>query len=52
MTVKAQFKDESGYYDLTLTYNPELWSVAELIAHEMDKSNSKLIQIYFNEKLN
>lgn len=52
MIVKAEFRDEAGTYTMTFSYNPELWTVAELIAHEMDKSNSKLIRIILNEKQN
>jgi len=52
MIVKAEFRDKAGTYTMTLSYDPELWTIAELVAHEMDKSNSKLIRIISNEKLN
>lgn len=50
--VKAEFRDEAGTYTMTFSYDPQLWTVAELIAHEMDKSNSKLIRIISNDNIN
>lgn len=49
-TLKAQFKDEAGIYTMTWSYNPELWQVRDLILHECNKSNSKLVNILSNEK--
>jgi hypothetical protein len=50
--VKAEFKDEAGKYTMTFSFNPDLYTIAEIVAHEMDKSNSKLIRIISNEELN
>jgi hypothetical protein len=50
--LKAQFQDEAGLYTMTWSFNPELWSVRDLISHECQKSNSKLVTIISNEKLN
>jgi hypothetical protein len=50
--LKAQFQDEAGLYTMTWSYNAELWSVRDLISHECQKSNSKLVNIISNEKLN
>jgi hypothetical protein len=50
--LKAQFQDKAGIYTMTWSYNSELWGVRDLIQHECHKSNSKLINILSNEKLN
>ena len=50
--LKAQFEDSAGFYTMTWSFNPELWSVRDLISHECHKSNSKLVTIISNEKLN
>ena len=50
--LKAQFQDEAGLYTMTWSFNPKLWSVRDLISHECQKSNSKLVTIISNEKLN
>lgn len=50
--LKAQFEDKAGVYTMTWSFNPELWSVRDLIQHECHKSNSKLLNIISNEKLN
>ncbi len=44
-TLKAQFKDDAGYYTMTWSYNPELWEAKDLISHECKKCKSKFIQI-------
>jgi hypothetical protein len=49
--LKAQFQDKAGIYTMTWSYNSELWGVRDLIQHECQKSNSKLINILSNEKL-
>lgn len=46
--LKAQFKDEAGIYTMTWSYNPDLWEVKDLLAHECSKSNSQLIKILSN----
>ena len=50
--LKAQFQDSAGLYIMTWSFNSELWSVRDLILHECHKSNSKLVTIISNEKLN
>ena len=52
LVLKAQFKDKAGFYTMMWSYNPELWAVKDLLAHEQKKSNSKLVNIISNEKLN
>ena len=44
-TIKAQFKDDAGYYTMTWSYNPQLWEVKDLISNETKKSKSKFVQI-------
>ena len=51
-TLKAQFKDEAGLYTMIWSYDANLWEVKDLIQHECHKSNSKLVNIISNEKLN
>ena len=48
--LKAQFEDSAGFYTMTWSFNPELWSVRDLISHECQKSNSKLVKIISNGK--
>lgn len=48
--LKAQFQDDAGLYTMTWSYNDELWSIKDLIAHECQKSNSKLVKIISNGK--
>jgi hypothetical protein len=43
-TIKAQFKDEAGYYTMTWSFNPELWQVKDIISHECKISNSTFIK--------
>lgn len=43
-TVKAQFKDEAGYYTMIFTFNHELYSIKDIIAHECQKENSQFIK--------
>lgn len=50
--LKAQFKDKAGFYTMTWSFNSSLWSARDILANEQKKSNSKLIQIISNEKLN
>jgi hypothetical protein len=50
--LKAEFQDKAGTYTMTWSYNAELWEVKDLIQHECHKSNSKLVNIISNEKLN
>jgi hypothetical protein len=52
LVLKAQFKDEAGYYTMTWSFNPDLWQAKDLLSHECKKSNSKLVNIISNEKLN
>jgi hypothetical protein len=42
--IKAQFKDEAGYYTMTWSFNPELWEVKDIISHECKTSNSTFIK--------
>jgi hypothetical protein len=43
--LKAKFKDESGYYTMIWSYNPNMWEVKDILANEMIKSNSKLVEL-------
>lgn len=43
-TIKAQFKDEAGYYTMIFTFNQELWAIKDIIAHECQKENSTFIK--------
>jgi hypothetical protein len=43
--LKAKFKDEAGYYTMIWSYNPNMWEVKDILANEMIKSNSKLIEL-------
>jgi len=51
-TLKAKFQDEAGFYTMIFSFNPDLWEVKDILAHECKKSNSKLINIISHEKLN
>ena len=42
--IKAQFKDEAGYYTMTWSFNPELWQVRDIIRHECKTSKSTFIK--------
>jgi hypothetical protein len=42
--IKAQFKDEAGYYTMTWSFNPTLWEVKDIIQHECKISNSQFIK--------
>ena len=48
IVLKAKFKDEAGFYTMIWSYNPDLWSAKDLLAHECSKSNSQLIEILSN----
>ena len=48
--LKAQFKDEAGFYTMIWSYNPDLWEVKDLLAHECKKEKSKLVKIISNGK--
>jgi hypothetical protein len=50
--LKAEFQDSAGTYTMTWSYNADLWEVKDLIQQECHKSNSKLVNIISNEKLN
>jgi hypothetical protein len=43
-TIKAQFKDEAGYYTMIFTFNHELWTIKDIISHECKSSNSTFIK--------
>jgi protein-tyrosine phosphatase len=43
-TIKAQFKDQAGYYTMIFTFNQELWTIKDIIAHECKKENSQFIK--------
>jgi hypothetical protein len=43
--LKAKFKDEAGYYTMIWSYNPNMWEVKDILANEMIRSNSKLIEL-------
>ena len=45
IVLKAKFKDEAGYYTMIWSYNPNMWEVKDILANEMIKSNSKLIEL-------
>lgn len=42
--IKAQFKDEAGYYTMTFTFNHDIWSIKEIIQHECYKAKSTFIK--------
>lgn len=47
--IKAQFKDEAGYYTMIWSFNPDLWQVRDIIKNECKISNSTFIKfIEFN----
>jgi len=48
--VKAQFKDEAGYYTMTWSFNHELWTIKDIIQHECEKSKSTFIKFLNHEK--
>jgi hypothetical protein len=52
LILKAQFKDKAGYYTMTWSYNPELKRAKDFLSNEIKTSNSNLIKIISNEKLN
>jgi len=43
-TIKAQFKDEAGYYTMIWSFNHELYQIKDIIAHECQSSNSLFIK--------
>lgn len=45
--IKAQFKDDAGFYTMIFTFNHELWTIKDIIQHECSKSNSQFIK-YIN----
>lgn len=51
--LKAQFKDDAGYYTMTWSYNPNMWEVKDILYNEMVKSNSRLLKVeVLNKKQN
>ena len=50
--LKAQFQDQAGFYTMTWSYDANLWEVKDIIQNECSKSNSQLVNILSNEKLN
>lgn len=42
--IKAQFKDEYGFYTMIFTFNADLWQAKDIIQNECQKSNSQFIQ--------
>ncbi len=42
--IKAQFKDQAGYYTMTWSFNPGLWEVKDIISHECKTNNSTFIK--------
>lgn len=51
-TVKAQFKDEAGYYTMIFTFNHELWTINDILSHECKSSNSQFIKFINYEESN
>jgi len=51
-TIKAQFKDEAGYYTMIFTFNHELWTIKDIISHECFKAKSKFIKFINYEESN
>lgn len=43
-TIKAQFKDEAGYYTMTWSFNHEIWTIKDIIQNECKSSNSQFIK--------
>lgn len=42
--IKAQFKDEYGFYTMIFTFNADLWQAKDIIQNECQNSNSQFIQ--------
>lgn len=51
-TVKAQFKDEAGFYTMIFTFNHELWTIKYILSHECKSSNSQFIKFINYEESN
>jgi hypothetical protein len=45
--IKAQFKDESGYYTMTWSFDPNLWEIIDIIRNECQVSNAKFIKYIY-----
>jgi hypothetical protein len=48
-TIKAQFKDEAGYYTMMWYFNHELYQIKDIIAHECLTYNSTFIKFINHE---
>lgn len=48
-TIKAQFKDDSGYYTMMWTFNHEIWTIKDIIQHECKSSKSQFIKFINHE---
>jgi len=48
--IKAQFKDEAGYYTMTWSFNPTLWEVKDIIQNECKKSKATFIKFISYDK--
>lgn len=51
-TIKAQFKDEAGYYTMIFIFNHELWTIKDILSHECQSSNSQFIKFINYEESN
>jgi len=49
--IKASFKDKAGYYTMTWSFDPKLWEVKDLLYNEMIKSDSRLLEVKYLNKL-
>lgn len=47
--IKAQFKDQAGYYTMTWSFNHELYQIKDIIAHECSTYNSTFIKFINHE---
>lgn len=45
---KAKFQDEAGFYTMTFSFNPDLWSISDILKNECQKSKAKFIQFLYN----
>lgn len=43
--LKALFKDQAGQYKMIFTFNPELFSIRDIIINECERSKSTLVKI-------
>lgn len=42
--IKAQFKDDAGYYTMMWSYDSEIYEIRDIIEHECRTSKSQFIK--------